>query len=234
MTRKSWDEYFLDIAEQVSARSTCNRLHVGCVIVKDKHIVATGYNGSIHGHEHCEDAGCLLGDDNRCHRTIHAETNACLHADRDSLKGATAYVTHEPCENCSKILAQASNGSSTATPIRIIGTGTFSRIWRSSTCRRNLRGGTDFFSEERGTSALLLRPAAPAACRTHPFSIEVPEGTSLCCGGSLGNRSDCADRQSVIELARAISERKSHFICVESYHSTTSGKRPSTKRRSAP
>ncbi|MGQ7278091.1 MULTISPECIES: deoxycytidylate deaminase [Brevibacillus] len=106
MTRKSWDEYFLDIAEQVSARSTCNRLHVGCVIVKDKHIVATGYNGSIHGHDHCEDAGCLLGDDNRCHRTIHAETNACLHADRDSLKGATAYVTHEPCENCSKILAQ--------------------------------------------------------------------------------------------------------------------------------
>lgn len=108
MTRKSWDDYFLDIAEQVATRSTCPRLHVGCVIVKDKHIVATGYNGSIHGHDHCDDVGCLIDDSTgRCLRTVHAESNACLHADRDSLKGATAYVTHEPCENCAKTLAQS-------------------------------------------------------------------------------------------------------------------------------
>ncbi|WP_338750250.1 cytidine/deoxycytidylate deaminase family protein [Bacillus sp. FJAT-52991] len=107
MSRKSWDEYFLDIAEVVSTRSTCNRLHVGCVIVKDKHIVATGYNGSIHGHEHCDEEGCLLSDEKRCIRCLHAELNAVLHADRDRLKGAAAYVTHEPCENCAKTLAQA-------------------------------------------------------------------------------------------------------------------------------
>ena len=107
MARKSWDEYFLDITEQVSTRSTCPRLHVGCVIVKDKHILSTGYNGSIHGHDHCEDVGCLIDDNGRCIRTCHAELNAVLHAQRDALKGATAYVTHEPCENCSKTLAQS-------------------------------------------------------------------------------------------------------------------------------
>lgn len=107
MARKSWDEYFLDIAEQVASRSTCNRLHVGSVIVNNKHIVSTGYNGSIHGHPHCEDEGCLLDENGRCIRCCHSELNAVLHAERDLLKGATAYVTHEPCENCSKTLAQA-------------------------------------------------------------------------------------------------------------------------------
>ncbi|AKF95036.1 cytidine/deoxycytidylate deaminase family protein [Brevibacillus laterosporus] len=107
MARKSWDEYFLDIADQVSTRSTCPRLHVGSVIVKDKHIIATGYNGSIHGHDHCDDGGCLINEAGRCVRTVHAEVNSVLHADRDSLKGATAYVTHEPCENCAKTLAQS-------------------------------------------------------------------------------------------------------------------------------
>ncbi len=105
--RKSWDEYFLDIADVVATRSTCNKLAVGCVIVKDKMIVSTGYNGSIHGHEHCTEVGCLLSDDGRCIRTIHAEQNAIIHAKRDELMGATAYVTHEPCETCSKLLNQA-------------------------------------------------------------------------------------------------------------------------------
>ena len=106
LERKSWDQYFLDIADEVSTRSTCPRLHVGCVIVKDKHIISTGYNGSIHGHEHCEDTGCLINESGRCIRTLHAEANAVIHAERDNLKGATAYITHEPCENCAKILAQ--------------------------------------------------------------------------------------------------------------------------------
>lgn len=109
MTRKSWDQYFLDIAEVVATRATCERLQVGCVIVKDKNIVSTGYNGSIHGHPHCTDegVGCLLNDEGRCIRTIHAEENAVLHANRESLKGSTAYVTHLCCEKCSKTLAQA-------------------------------------------------------------------------------------------------------------------------------
>lgn len=106
MVRKDWDSYFLDIAAQVSSRSTCPRLSVGCVIVKDKHIISTGYNGSIHGHEHCEDVGCLIDKSGHCNRVIHAEANACLSADRSNLKDATAYVTHEPCHNCAKLLAQ--------------------------------------------------------------------------------------------------------------------------------
>lgn len=105
--RRSWDDYFLDIAEVVSTRSTCNKLSVGCVIVKDKMIVSTGYNGSIHGHPHCTEVGCLLNEEGRCIRTIHAEQNAIIHARRDEMKGATAYITHEPCETCTKLLNQA-------------------------------------------------------------------------------------------------------------------------------
>ncbi|RKD23974.1 cell division protein DedD [Ammoniphilus oxalaticus] len=105
--RKSWDEYFLDIADVVATRSTCNKLAVGCVIVKERAIVSTGYNGSIQGHEHCTEVGCLLNEQGRCIRTIHAEQNAIIHARRNEIQGATAYVTHEPCETCSKLLNQA-------------------------------------------------------------------------------------------------------------------------------
>lgn len=105
--RKDWDKYFLDIAEAVSTRSTCDRLSVGCVIVKNKKIVSTGYNGSIKGTSHCSDEGHLLNSDGRCIRTIHAEQNAIIFAERESLDGATAYVTHYPCETCSKLLVQS-------------------------------------------------------------------------------------------------------------------------------
>lgn len=105
--RKNWDSYFLDIADKVAERSTCDRLNVGCVIVKDKLIVSTGYNGSIRGQDHCSEAGHLHNEQGRCIRTIHAEQNAIIFASRDELQGATAYVTHEPCETCSKLLIQA-------------------------------------------------------------------------------------------------------------------------------
>lgn len=105
--RKSWDEYFMDISEKVATRATCDRLHVGCVIVKNKKIVSTGYNGSVFGESHCDEVGHLYNDQNRCVRTIHAEQNAILYANRDELKGATAYVTHQPCENCAKLLVQS-------------------------------------------------------------------------------------------------------------------------------
>lgn len=107
LKRKSWDEYFMDIAETVATRATCDRLHVGCVIVKDKRIISTGYNGSIHGEDHCDDVGHLYNEQGRCVRTIHAEQNAIIHANREDLKGATAYVSHEPCETCTKLLIQA-------------------------------------------------------------------------------------------------------------------------------
>lgn len=105
--RKSWDNYFMDIAFDISERATCERLKVGAVIVKDNRLVSAGYNGSIHEHEHCTDVGCLLNEQERCIRTIHAEMNAILEAGRKKLKGATIYVTHEPCENCAKHIAQA-------------------------------------------------------------------------------------------------------------------------------
>lgn len=105
--RKSWDKYYLDIADKVATRSTCDRLSVGCVIVKNNRIISTGYNGSVSGKEHCDDVGHLYNDEGRCIRTIHAEQNALLFAEREELKDATVYVSHQPCENCAKLLAQA-------------------------------------------------------------------------------------------------------------------------------
>jgi dCMP deaminase len=104
--RKSWDAYFMDIAFKVAERSTCDRAHVGCVLVKDNRILSTGYNGSISGHPHCDEVGHLYNEEGRCIRTIHAEQNALLLALGD-VRGATAYVTHEPCETCTKLLNQA-------------------------------------------------------------------------------------------------------------------------------
>lgn len=106
--RPSWDEYFLKVAMLVSERATCPRMHCGCVLVRDKQILSTGYNGSIPGDDHCEDAGCLIVD-NHCVRTIHAEMNAILQCSSHgvSTHGATAYITNMPCTNCSKALITA-------------------------------------------------------------------------------------------------------------------------------
>lgn len=106
--RPAWDEYFLKLAMLVSERATCPRMHCGCVLVKDKRILSTGYNGSIPGDAHCEDDGCII-EDNHCIRTIHAEMNALLQCSIHgvSTKGATAYVTNMPCTNCAKALIAA-------------------------------------------------------------------------------------------------------------------------------
>jgi len=108
MPRASWHEYFMKIAEEVSTRATCDRLKVGAVIVKDNRILTTGYNGSLPGTPHCDEAGHLLKD-GHCIRTIHAEANAVLQAARFgiSLAGAVCYVTHKPCINCLKMLLGA-------------------------------------------------------------------------------------------------------------------------------
>ena len=92
----------------VSERATCPRMHCGCVLVKDKRILSTGYNGSIPGDVHCEDEGCMIVD-NHCVRTIHAEMNAILQCSVHgvSTQGATAYITNMPCTNCSKALIAA-------------------------------------------------------------------------------------------------------------------------------
>lgn len=101
--RKDWDDYFMDIAFQVAERSTCPRRRVGAVIVKDKRIKGTGYNGSASGLPHCLDEGCLMVN-NHCIRTIHAEINALLECMPSERKGATIYVTDRPCAECAKCI----------------------------------------------------------------------------------------------------------------------------------
>lgn len=106
--RPSWDMYFLQIADRVATRSTCNRANVGAVLVRDKRILTTGYNGSPSGLSHCDEDGHLM-ERGHCIRTIHAEANAIIQAALHgiSTKGATCYVTHYPCLNCAKMLINA-------------------------------------------------------------------------------------------------------------------------------
>lgn len=106
--RQSWDEYFLTLASHVSTRATCDRLHAGCVIVRDKRILSTGYNGSLPGTDHCDNVGHLLIN-GHCVAAAHAEANAISNAAREGIKtlGATAYVTATPCWNCIKTLVTA-------------------------------------------------------------------------------------------------------------------------------
>ncbi len=114
--RKSWDHYFIDIAQLVSERSTCLRRKVGAVLVRDRRILCTGYNGAAHGLPHCDEVGCLR---EKLHippaerieicRGIHAEQNALVQAATFGINvnGATLYCTHEPCITCAKMLLNA-------------------------------------------------------------------------------------------------------------------------------
>lgn len=106
--RPSWDEYFLSIAREVATRSTCTRRHVGAVLVREKRILTTGYNGSPPGQEHCIDVGCLL-EDGRCIRTLHAEQNAIAQAALHGVStlGATLYCSCRPCHVCARMIVGA-------------------------------------------------------------------------------------------------------------------------------
>lgn len=107
--RPSWDEYFMMMARDVVAtRATCPRRQVGCVLVRDKRIITTGYNGSPPGMPHCTEVGCRLHK-GHCIRTIHAEQNAITQGAVHgvSTKGATCYVTAAPCVTCAKLLVAA-------------------------------------------------------------------------------------------------------------------------------
>lgn len=108
LNRMSWEEYFMNIAIQVATRSTCDRKHVGAVIVKDRMILSTGYNGSIRGMPHCDDVGHMM-ENGHCIATIHAEANAIIQAARNGVKieGAEIYITASPCWNCFKMIANA-------------------------------------------------------------------------------------------------------------------------------
>lgn len=106
--RIPWDQYFMGQSLLLSLRSTCTRLAVGATIVRDKRIIAGGYNGSVSGDVHCIDEGCYLVD-NHCVRTIHAEMNAILQCAKFGVKTdqAEIYVTHFPCLQCTKMIIQA-------------------------------------------------------------------------------------------------------------------------------
>lgn len=108
MKRLSWDQYFMAQSHLLASRSTCKRLIVGATIVRDKRIIAGGYNGSISGGVHCIDEGCYLID-GHCVRTIHAEMNAILQCAKfgEPTDGAEIYVTHYPCLQCTKAIIQA-------------------------------------------------------------------------------------------------------------------------------
>jgi len=106
--RASWDDYFMSIAQVVATRSTCPRKYVGAVLVKNRTILSTGYNGSIRGMPHCSDVGHMM-EDNHCVATIHAESNAILQAAKNGvmIDGSACYVTASPCWSCFKQLANA-------------------------------------------------------------------------------------------------------------------------------
>ncbi len=108
VSRISWDQYFMTQSHLLALRSTCTRLAVGATIVRDKRIIAGGYNGSIAGGVHCSDEGCYVID-NHCVRTIHAEMNAILQCAKFGVPTAAAeiYVTHFPCLQCCKAIIQA-------------------------------------------------------------------------------------------------------------------------------
>lgn len=115
-SRPSWDEYFLNIAKLVSCRSTCLRRKVGALIVKDKRILATGYNGTPSKISHCDQVGCVReklkvpsGERAELCRGLHAEQNAIIQAANygASLKGAMLYCTNQPCIICAKMIINA-------------------------------------------------------------------------------------------------------------------------------
>jgi len=114
--RPSWDEYFAEITKLVAKRSTCLRRRVGAVLVKDRRILTTGYNGSPAGLTHCAEIGCLRaklgvpsGEKSELCRGLHAEQNAIIQAALHgvNIKGAVLYVTHQPCVTCAKMLINA-------------------------------------------------------------------------------------------------------------------------------
>lgn len=114
--RPTWDEYFMEIVDLIKTRSTCLRRQVGALIVKDKRILTTGYNGAPMGCSHCAEAGCIReklnipsGQRHELCRGIHAEQNALVQAAYSgvSVKGGTLYVTNQPCVLCAKLAINA-------------------------------------------------------------------------------------------------------------------------------
>ncbi len=107
-TRVDWHTYFMNIARQAATRSTCDRKKIGAVIVRDKTILSTGYNGSIRGMPHCDEVGHDIVNDH-CVATIHAEANAIIQAAKNGvmIENSEIYTTASPCWNCFKLIANS-------------------------------------------------------------------------------------------------------------------------------
>ena len=129
--RVDWHTYFMNLARQASTRSTCERKHVGAVIVRDKTVLSTGYNGSIRGMPHCDDVGHLM-EGGHCVATVHAEANAIIQAAKNGVRieDSEIYTTASPCWNCFKLIANAG--------IRTVYFGEFYRDQRSVEVARQL------------------------------------------------------------------------------------------------
>jgi len=106
--RVDWHEYFMSIAEQVATRSTCSRKNVGAVIVREKTILSTGYNGSLRGAPHCDEVGHDM-ENGHCVRTVHAEANAVAQAAKNgvNISNSEIYVTASPCLSCFKLIGNS-------------------------------------------------------------------------------------------------------------------------------
>jgi len=129
--RVDWHTYFMNIARQAATRATCERKHVGAVIVRDRTILSTGYNGSVRGMPHCDEVGHIM-ENGHCVATVHAEANAIIQAAKNGVRldGAELYTTASPCWNCFKLIANAG--------IRTIYYGEFYRETRSIDVARQL------------------------------------------------------------------------------------------------
>jgi len=129
--RVDWHTYFMNIAHQAATRATCDRKHVGAVIVRDRTILSTGYNGSIRGMPHCDEVGHLM-ENGHCVATVHAEANAIIQAAKNGVRidGGELYTTASPCWSCFKLIANAG--------IRAIYYGEFYRDTRSIEVARQL------------------------------------------------------------------------------------------------
>ena len=129
--RVDWHTYFMNLARQASTRSTCERKHVGAVIVRDKTVLSTGYNGSIRGMPHCDDVGHMM-ENGHCVATVHAEDNAIIQAATNGVRidCSQIYTTASPCWNCFKLIANAG--------IRTVYFGEFYRDERSVDVARQL------------------------------------------------------------------------------------------------
>lgn len=162
--RQSWDDYFLGLARAASTRATCSRRKHGAVIVHDRHIVATGYNGAPSGHAHCDEGACPRaqsdapqGHDYESCIAIHAEANALLFSSPQERQGATLYCTGAPCFGCAKLIANSGIAEVVASGGRYEGWDRVKEFLRSGGVRVRLLDGLE------GLPSLDLEVAESAA-----------------------------------------------------------------------